>query len=86
MPALPTLTDAQRAALAARPASPVEVEDARTRARYLLVPVGRGSGAEEGTAEFDPADAYAALTATFAAGWSDPAMDAYDDYDAAPKP
>ena len=84
-PAVPPLTDAQRAALAASPGSPVEVEDARTRTRYLLVPIDayRRAAGPDG---FDPAEAYAALTETFAVGWDDPAMAAYDDYDAAPKP
>ena len=69
----PPLTEDQRAALARAGGAAVEIEDRRTGERYVLL----------------RAEAFASFQEwlrPYSAGWEDPAMALYDDYDAAPKP
>ena len=93
----PRLTDEQRDALAAATGPAVEVEDAVTHVKYVLLPAEtyeRVRSAVEpaadadanGDEEYDPSWAYPLVAEALAEVWDDPAMDVYNDYDAAPKP
>ena len=85
---LPTLTDEQRDALAAAPGAAVEVEDAATRARYVLVSAAIFDRVKTlvSPERFDVAETYGAVEAALREVWNDPEMDVYDDYDANPEP
>lgn len=81
----PKLADDQRQAIDEQGGSPVYVVDAKTNARYVLLRAEqfeslRGLLADEDAV--DPRTLYP-LTArsAAAAGWDDPAMDDYNDYD-----
>lgn len=81
----PTLADDQRQALDAQGGSPVYVVDARTNARYVLLREEQYEGLKGLLADdeaADPRELYP-LTAKSAgaAGWDDPEMDVYNDYD-----
>ena len=87
------LTPQQSDSIARAGAGPLRVIDAATGAGYVLLPAGeydrlRGSkeaGADVGveTKAFDVRASYPAQNAVAAAaGWADPIMDEYDDYDA----
>ena len=81
----PTLADDQRQALAEQGGSPVYVIDDKTNARYVLLRAEqyenlRGLFADND--EVDPREFYPLTAkAAAAAGWDDPAMDDYNDYD-----
>jgi hypothetical protein len=81
----PKLTAEMRDALLQQPGKPVTVEDDQTHLRYVLIQLNvyervRSIFADE---SFDLTDTYGAqFAAAGAAGWDDPEMDVYDDYDA----
>jgi hypothetical protein len=87
----PKLADDQRQALAEQGGSPVYVVDPATNARYVLL---RAEQYDRVKALFadgedsDPRELYPLVEQSFLkAGWDDPAMDVYNDYDAhRPKP
>jgi hypothetical protein len=81
----PKLSDEQRAALEQHAGQPVYVVDPVKNVEYVLIPVDvyQRVRALLENEEFDIRDTYAAQEqALGAAGWNDPAMDAYNDYDA----
>ena len=83
------LTDEQRAALAAAGGAGVEIEDDRTRRRYVLLPADAFAKARADAGpggDLDPADALPLVAEALAGVWDDPALDIYNDYDAAPRP
>jgi hypothetical protein len=76
------LSEEQRRALEARPDEPLRLIDPRTQQAYVLVRADlfeslQGHQEEEGLADTYPAQVESALRA----GWGDPAMDDYDNYD-----
>lgn len=83
-PMIPKLTSEMREALLQRPGQPVTVEDDQTHMSYVLLPWAvyqklRFVSADE---SFDVSGTYAAQSvAAGAAGWDDPEMDIYDEYD-----
>jgi len=81
----PKLSDEQREAMHEQPGNPIVVVDDATQARFMLVPIEmferwQASLFPEGfkIGETYPAQEQAAL----AAGWDDPLLDEYNDYDA----
>jgi hypothetical protein len=80
-----SLSDEQRRAVADHPGEPVELIDSTSHARYVLVP---GDQFDRMRAlltsdDFDIRQTYAAQSAALAAaGWDDPELDIYNDYDA----
>jgi hypothetical protein len=77
------LTDEQRKAIATQEGSPIFLDDQGQR--YVLVPaeVYQRIQSLVDAAQFDIKDTYAAAEEVLgAAGWDDPALDAYNDYDA----
>jgi hypothetical protein len=87
---IPKLTPEMREALLQTTGQPVTVEDDQTHLHYVLLPVDicRRVQLLFGDELFDVADTYAAQNAVAgAAGWDDPDMAVYDDYDShRPKP
>ncbi len=86
----PKLADDQRQALVEHGGSPVYVVDLATNARYVLL---RAEQYESLTAQEtvdeadDPRKLYPLIAKTAgAAGWDNPAMDEYNDYDAYKRP
>jgi hypothetical protein len=79
-----TISDQQRQELQAHPGRPVEVIDEQNHKVYYLIPADqfdkvRALLTEE---EFNPREMYPLIAKTAgAAGWNDPEMDAYDQYD-----
>jgi hypothetical protein len=79
------LSAEQRDALAARPGELLELIDELSQARYVVLP---GEQFDRLRAlltcdEFDVRETYAAQSAALAAaGWDDPELDIYNDYDA----
>lgn len=86
----PKLTPEMREALLLKGNGPVTVEDDQTHLRYVLLPLDFYQRVRIifGDESFDVADTYAAQSAVAgAAGWDDPEMAVYDDYDShRPKP
>ena len=83
------LSDEQRAAVTRAAGAAVHVNDPETGEAYVLIPAatyGRVSAlVDKGDA--DVAETYFAQeAAAAAAGWDDPLMDEYNDYDAPRKP
>jgi hypothetical protein len=79
------LTDEMREAVQQRAGRPVAVEDEQTHVQYVLLPlqIYRQLQADFTDESFDPTDAYSAQSLTAgAAGWDDPEMSIYDNYDA----
>ena len=80
------LSEQQRNVLVAEPDKPVTVVDEQTQRVYYLIPAEkfdrlRSLLSEE---EFQPSEAYPLIAKTAAeAGWADPLMDAYDNYEQA---
>lgn len=75
----------QRHAIESHKDGPVYVVDTDTEQRYVLVPEDDWDRVRAllGADDFEVQDAYAAQSAAAgAAGWDDPAMDDYDNYDA----
>jgi len=80
-----SLSAQQRQALAAHPGEPVELIDEVSSARYVLLPAEQFDRIKAllTSDEFDVRETYAAQsTALAAAGWDDPELDIYNDYDA----
>jgi hypothetical protein len=79
-----TLSAEQRQAIADHPGEPVELIDAVSQARFVLLPAEQFERIKAllSTDEFDVRETYAAQTAALAAaGWDDPELDIYNDYD-----
>lgn len=80
----PALSEQQRAALAAEGGAPVAVVDERTKQVYYLVPADQFEQLRALLSgdELDPRELYPLIAKTATdAGWHDPLMDAYDNYD-----
>ncbi|MBI3862187.1 MAG: hypothetical protein HY290_09860 [Planctomycetia bacterium] len=80
----PKLTSEMREALLQQPGQPVTVEDDQTHLHYVLLPLSVYQRVRLifGDESFDVTDTYAAQSAVAgAAGWDDPEMDVYDQYD-----
>lgn len=79
------LTDEMREAVQQRTGRPVAVEDEQTHIQYVLLPLHIYQQLQSILTDesFGPTDAYAAQSLTAgAAGWDDPEMSIYDNYDA----
>ena len=79
------LSSEQRQAIANHPGEPLELVDEASQARYVLLPVEQFERIKAllTTDEFDVRETYAAQSAALAAaGWDDPELDIYNDYDA----
>ena len=80
------LPEELRTVVVARPGVPLELVDEQTQASYVLLPVEEFRRLKS-VAEDDLSDTYAAQIETaMRAGWSDPLMDEYNDYDAHRQP
>ena len=80
-----TLSAELRQALAAHPGEPVELIDEASQARYVVLPGEQFDRIKAllTSDEFDIRESYAAQSAALAAaGWDDPELDIYNDYDA----
>jgi len=76
------LPDELRALVLAHPAVPVELVDEQTHVAYVLLPAEEFHRLKT-AAEGDLGDTYPAqMESAMRAGWNDPQMDEYDDYDA----
>ena len=79
-----SLSVEQRRALADHPGEPVELIDEVSHARYVLLPAEQFERVKAllTSDEFDVRETYAAQSAALAAaGWDDPELDIYNDYD-----
>jgi hypothetical protein len=79
------LSAEQRQVLAAHPGEPIELVDETTHARFVLLPAEQFERVKAllTNDEFDVRETYAAQSAALAAaGWDDPELDIYNDYDA----
>ena len=80
----PTVTEQMRLALQAEHGRPMKLVDEQTRQVYYVISAEmfetvRALLADE---EFEPREMYPLIAkAAAAAGWDDPIMDAYDNYD-----
>ncbi len=80
-----SLSQELRDALAEHPGEPLELVDADSRARYVLVPAEQFDRVKAllSTEEFEISETYDAQSQALAtAGWDDPELDVYNDYDA----
>ena len=80
-----SLSTEQRQALADRPGEPIELVDEVSQARFVLLPAEQFERIKVllSADEFDVRETYAAQSAALgAAGWDDPELDIYNDYDA----
>ena len=76
-----------RAAARRLQGEPLHLIDPETNIRYVLIPVADDRPVEESTSDAELAETYAAqAAAAAAAGWDEPEMSDYDDYDAKRKP
>jgi hypothetical protein len=78
------LSDEQRSALEQGAGAPVYVDDPVGHARYVLIPAAAYEKMRLllGAENIDISETYAAQERALGiAGWDDPAMDAYNDYD-----
>jgi hypothetical protein len=81
----PFITDDQRGALAAGAGNPVPVLDQQTNETFFLVSANQFKTIEAllEMGEFHPSEMYPQMEqAAWEAGWNDPALDIYNDYDA----
>ena len=79
------LSPEQREAMANQPGEPIEVIDEVSRSRFVLLPAEQFERFKAllTADEFDVRETYAAQSAALAAaGWDDPELDIYNDYDA----
>jgi hypothetical protein len=79
-----SLSAEQRQAIADHPGEPVELVDEVSRARFVLLPAEQFERIKAllTADEFDVSETYAAQSAALAAaGWDDPELDIYNDYD-----
>jgi len=75
------LTDEQRKALESQPNEPLRIVDPRTNQTYVLVQE-KVYVQVQSLLQDDLSDTYAAqVDSAMKAGWNDPKMDEYDDYD-----
>ena len=76
------LPDELRSVVIAQPGVPVELVDELTQAAYVLVPAEEFRRLKK-AGEDELGDTYAAqIESALQAGWGDPRMDEYDEYDA----
>jgi hypothetical protein len=76
------LTEAQRQALEERPDEPLRLIDPRTRRAYVLLPADVYARLLAQPEEDELSDTYAAqMESALRAGWDDPAMDDYNNYE-----
>jgi hypothetical protein len=78
------LSDEQRMALEREPRGPIYVDDPLNHTRYVLIPAESYDRLRTlmTADEFDISETYAAQDEALGmAGWNDPVMDAYNDYD-----
>jgi bifunctional DNA-binding transcriptional regulator/antitoxin component of YhaV-PrlF toxin-antitoxin module len=76
------LPDELRTVVSAHPGETLELIDEQTRAAYVLVPADEFQRLKL-AAEDELGDTYAAqVESAMQAGWDDPRMDEYNDYDA----
>lgn len=81
----PALTNDQRCAWVAGGGEPLPLIDQQTQETYYLVSAAQMQAVQAmfELGEFEPAELYPLIgPAAAAAGWADPEMDIYDDYDA----
>ncbi len=74
----------QQQALAASGGAPLQLVDEETRQAYYIISAEQYAvmRANSSGTDLDPRDAYPLMSeAAGAAGWDDPAMDVYDNYD-----
>jgi hypothetical protein len=79
------LSAEQREAVAGHPGQPVELVDEVSHARFVLLPAEQFERIKAllTADDFDVRESYAAQSAALAAaGWDDPELDIYNDYDA----
>ena len=62
-------------------ANPVRVVDPATNREFFLVRAEVFSSLQAALSDIDPRDAYPAVDRAFAAGWDDPKMADYDNYE-----
>ncbi|HEY3396002.1 MAG TPA: hypothetical protein VGK58_25085 [Lacipirellulaceae bacterium] len=80
-----TLSAEQRQAIADHPGEAVEIVDEVSQARFVLLPAEQFDRIKAlfSNDDFDVRETYAAQnSALAAAGWDDPELDIYNDYDA----
>ena len=76
------LSDELRTAVYAHPGEPLELIDEQTHLAYMLVPADEFQRLQTATDD-ELGDTYPAqVESAMQAGWNDPRMDEYDDYDA----
>jgi hypothetical protein len=76
------LSEEQRQALDAQPGQPLRVVDPRTQKAYVLIPAEVYDRIEAPLDEDDLRGTYPAqMESALRAGWDDPAMDDYNNYD-----
>ena len=81
---IPVITDQMRQALEAEPGQPVKLVDEQTSRVYYVISseLFEAVRALFTAEEFDPREMYPLMSkAAGAAGWNDPIMDVYDNYD-----
>jgi len=79
-----SLSSEQRQAVADHPGEPVELVDEVSRIRYVLLPADQFERVKAllTNEDFSVSEAYTAQSdALAAAGWDDPELDVYNDYD-----
>jgi hypothetical protein len=82
---VPILTEQMRKALAAENGQPIKLVDDQTKQLYYVITAEQFDAVRALIAEgdSDPRELYPLIAKTAAeAGWDDPAMDEYNDYDA----
>ncbi len=80
-----TLSAEQRQAIADHPGEAVEIVDEVSQARFVLLPAEQFDRIKAllSNDEFDVRETYIAQSSALAtAGWDDPELDIYNDYDA----
>jgi hypothetical protein len=80
----PTVTDQMRQALDAEHGGPVRIVDEQTQREYYIISAEQFETVQAvfAAGEFSPRELYPLISKTAAAaGWDDPAMNAYDNYD-----
>jgi len=80
----PVLTEQIRQALDAERGQPVKIVDEQTSRIYYVISAEQYEAVQALLADgdFDPRDAYALISKSAGeAGWNDPSMDVYDNYD-----
>ncbi|MHB1035342.1 MAG: hypothetical protein ACYC35_11255 [Pirellulales bacterium] len=81
------LPEELRTAIAAHPGAPLEILDDRTSTAYVLIRADQLEKLKELVESDDLAATYPAqIESAMRAGWGDPAMDDYNDYDSHRQP